>query len=192
MLIFVFFITSFLALFSTSLSLIAISNSKISKNSLLENRSTNSRASAQVYASFPEEFPSISTKILPGDARAEIIKNFTQKYRSPLSEYAEKIIEEADKNGIDWRLITAIAMKESGLCRNIPNESFNCWGWGIHSQGVLKFDSYAQGIEVVSRGLRKDYIEKGYVTVDEIMEKYAHPSSTTWAQDVLYYMQQIQ
>jgi hypothetical protein len=98
----------------------------------------------------------------------------------------------ADKYTVDWRLITAIAMKESGLCRVIPQGSHNCWGWGIHSKGTLGFDTYEEGIEIVTRGLKEKYIDLGLVTPEKIMTKYAHPDSTTWAEGVTAYMNQLE
>ena len=105
--------------------------------------------------------------------------------------YADFIVQTADKYGLDFRLLTAIAQKESGLCRVIPEGSNNCWGWGIHSEGTLGFDSYEEAIETVSKGLKENYIDLGYVSVEEIMAKYAHPSSTTWAEGVSFYMNQM-
>jgi hypothetical protein len=56
----------------------------------------------------------------------------------------------------------------------------------------LGFDSFEEGIEIVSKGLKEYYIDLGYVTVEEIMKKYAHPDSTTWAEGVSYYMLQME
>jgi hypothetical protein len=125
------------------------------------------------------------------DARPDILKNYLKKYNSPLEPFAQFIVQTSDKHQLDYRLITAIAMKESGLCKVIPEGSYNCWGWGIHSAGTLGFNSYEEGIETVSVGLKENYIDKGYVTVEEIMQKYAHPDSTTWAEGVLLYMDQM-
>lgn len=145
-----------------------------------------------VYASLPSVLPSMSGEVLGLDARNEIIRQYLKKNESPLESYADFIVEAADKYELDYRLTTAIAMKESGLCHVIPEESYNCWGWGIHSKGIKKFNSYEEGIEEISRGLKENYLDKGYETVEEIMTKYAHPSSTTWAEGVTNYMEQMQ
>ena len=39
--------------------------------------------------------------------------------------------------GFDYRLLPAIAMQESTLCRSIPVDSHNCWGWGIYGDKVM-------------------------------------------------------
>ena len=106
--------------------------------------------------------------------------------------YADFIIQTADKYGLDYRLITAIAQKESGLGRAMPKDCNNAWGWGIHSEGTLCFDTWEEGIEAVSKGLKEYYIDEGYDTVPKIMKKYAHPSSTTWAEGVENYMSQLE
>ena len=54
------------------------------------------------------------------------------------------------------------------------------------------FDSYPEALEVVAKGLRENYIDKGFVTPEQIMKKYAHPDSTTWAEGVNFYMDQLE
>ncbi len=131
-------------------------------------------------------------EIIAGDSREELLRQYLKKHKSPLLGLENYIVETSDKYSIDYRLLVAIAQKESGLCRVIPEGSHNCWGWGIHSRGTLKFDSYEVAIETVAKGLKTNYVDKGYITVEQIMEKYAHPSSTTWAEGVINYMNDIQ
>lgn len=146
----------------------------------------------QVYASLPALFPSISGDVTSEDSRVGLIKKYLADNKSPLEPCAELIVQVSDKYELDYRLTCAIAQKESGLCNVIPEGSYNCWGWGVHSEGTLKFDSFEEGIEVVSKGLKENYVDQGYETIEEIMTKYAHPSSTTWAEGVAHYMNQIQ
>jgi len=189
-LIVVFLTITPLMLLASAASLIALSNS----SSVLGAKSEaedESYSGAQIYASLPATYPAISGQIIESDARPDILKNFLKKYNSPLEPLSQFIVQTSDKHQLDYRLITAIAMKESGLCKIIPEGSHNCWGWGIHSAGTLGFDSFEEGIETVSLGLKKNYIDKGYITVEEIMQKYAHPDSTTWAEGVLLYMDQM-
>lgn len=146
----------------------------------------------RVYASLPLEQPEVSSVIGSADARPEIIKQYLEYYNSPLIPYANLIVQTADKYKIDFRLITAIAQQESNLCKIIPPGSFNCWGWGITSVGTLGFDSYEQGIEVVSRGLKQNYIDEGYTTVSQIMSKYTPSSNGSWAHGVNEFMTAMQ
>src|SRR3990167_719254 len=115
--------------------------------------------------------------------RVEAAKLFFRKYNSPLYDHADFIVKTADKYQFDYRLLPAIAMIESGLCRAIPTNSHNCWGWGIYGNTVTRFESYEEAIETVSKGLRKNYLDKGMTTASQIMASYA-PSSTSWANNV--------
>jgi len=192
LLMFVFFTITPLALFSSVISLVAVSGSQINPQTTKANIFESPEAGVKVYASLPLDVPSIHEKVVSADARPEIIRDYLKRNKSPLEPLADYIVEVADKYELDFRLITAIAQKESGLCRVIPQGSHNCWGWGIHSKGTLGFDSFEEGIEVVSKGLKEKYINLGYVTVEEIMKKYAHPDSTTWAEGVSVYMKQME
>lgn len=190
--VFVFFLITPVALFASVLSLVAISSDTKNFQTVSQNIITSPVAGVQVYASLPNDFPSVYGEVVEADARPEIIKTYLKENQSPLTPYAAFIVQTADKYKIDWRLITAIAMKESGLCRIIPPSSHNCWGWGIHSKGTLGFDSYEEGIETVTKGLKDNYIDIGLTTPEKIMTKYAHPDSTTWAEGVSTYMSELQ
>ena len=151
-----------------------------------------SKSGISVYASLPSVSSGISATIEAGDARVAVINEFLKKNDSELAPYSELIVVTADKYDLDYRLIVAIAQKESGLCNVIPPGGYNCWGWGIHSAGTLGFDSYEEGIETVSKGLKENYYDLGYETVDDIMSKYTPLSQGTWAEGVNFYMNQMQ
>lgn len=147
----------------------------------------------KVYASLPNEFPTVGSDIETSDARPEIIKNYLKRYNSPLLGNEEYIVKRSDELGLDFRLITAIAQQESNLCKIIPPNTYNCWGWGIHSKGTLGFDSYTEAIDAVTIGLKKEYIDKGLTTPDKIWTKYT-PSSPdgAWAKGVNQFMSDMQ
>jgi len=146
------------------------------------------RAGVRVYASLPSTPPTITGEPITEDARPEIVRDYLNRYDSPLLPYANFIVATADKYQLDYRLITAIAQQESNLCKKIPPETNNCWGWGIHSAGTLGFSSYSEGIETVSQGLRQEYLNKGYTTIEEIMSKYTPLSNGSWAEGVNKFM----
>lgn len=150
------------------------------------------RYGSQVYASLPDPVGKVAGAATAQDARVEIIRQYLAKYRSPLEPYAQKIVDEAEKNGLDFRLLVAIAQQESNLCKKIPGNSHNCWGWGVHSRGTLRFESYEQGIETVSKGLKEDYFDKGYTTPEEIMAKYTPSSPGTWATGVNQFLSEME
>ena len=100
-------------------------------------------------------------------------------------------MESADKYAIDWRLIPAIAMQESTLCQNIPKNSYNCWGFGIYSGKITRFNNYAEAIETVTKTLARDYKEKrGLEHPEEIVTRDT-PGSGTWADSVNCVLQRI-
>jgi len=188
----IFFVITPLALFSSVISLIALTERHISNLDQNNNLLEKPKPGLKVFAALPPNTSSINEEIISADARPEIIRKYLKERNSPLEKYAELLVQTADKYQLDFRLLTAIAQKESGLCRIIPPESHNCWGWGIHSKGTLSFDSYEEAIEAVSKGLKENYIDKGYITIEQIMKKYAHPESTTWAEGVNRYMKQME
>jgi len=186
-----FFVITPIALGTSLFSLVALGDSDSPEEKILLEDTTSTektKSGAKVFASLPSDFPTISGDIEVSDARPEILKQFLADNNSPLASYAQTLVDAADQQSLDWRLLPAIAQKESGLCRIIPPGSHNCWGWGIHSKGSLGFDSYEEAIETVSQGIKDNYIDKGYTTPDEIMVKYTPLSNGSWAEGVNHYM----
>lgn len=126
------------------------------------------------------------------DGRAANLKAFFRKYNSPLYNYAETIVRVSDEYKFDYRLLPAIAMQESNLCRVIPSESFNCWGWGIYGTTVTRFESYDEAIETVGRGIKDHYIDEGLTTASQIMEKYTPSSNGSWAHGVNTFLKALE
>ncbi len=193
-LIVVFFTVTPLTLGTSLFSLLSLSRSgSLEKaNTHVATALETSRSGVKVFASLPINLPEISGEILSADGRSEMVRQYLDSYDSPLTPYSGFIVEIADKYGLDYRLTTAIAQKESSLCKLIPPGSYNCWGWGIHSQGTLGFSSFEEGIEEVSYGLKTQYIDKGYVTIEDIMSKYTPLSNGSWAEGVNRYMGEME
>lgn len=110
--------------------------------------------------------------------KAEAIDNYFQSYDMPLAGYGMKMVEEAEKNSLDWRLLPAIAIRESTGgkfdCQKVLNNPF---GWGSCKIG---FKSNNEAIETVARNLggnnpktEKHYADK---TTIEILKAYNPPS----------------
>ena len=154
-----------------------------------KNNSKNYQFSASYKADLSDGY---SAEIKPGDARAANLKAFLRKYSSDLYNHAEKIIEVSDKYGFDYRLLPAIAMQESNLCRVIPDNSYNCWGWGIYGTTVTRYDSYDDAIETVAKGIKENYINEGLVTASAIMEKYTPSSKGSWQHGVNTFMKALE
>lgn len=189
----VFFTITPIALFSSVVGLVAITNSSTQQEGLPALTAVETSISgAQVFASLPSDFPSISGEVLGADARSDLIKQYLKLHYSPLEPYAYYIVEASDKYGLDFRLTTAIAQKESNLGKKMPSDDCNnAWGYGIHSEGTLCFETWEQGIETVSRGLKENYIDEGFLTPEEIMSRYTPLSSGSWASGVLQFMEEM-
>lgn len=147
------------------------------------------KTGVRVYASLPSVFPRISDSVEVADARPELVRQYLKRYNSPLADLSNFLVQQADINGLDYRLIPAIAQQESNLCKIIPPKTYNCWGWGIHSKGTLGFSSYEEAIETVMKGIKKEYIDKGLTTPDTIWKKYTPGSPDgAWAKGVNQFM----
>lgn len=147
---------------------------------------------SRVYAALPDNIGKVEGFATTQDARAEIIRQYLEKYNSPLEPYSQELVDVSDRYDLDFRLLTAIAQQESNLCKKIPSGTYNCWGWGIHSRGTLGFASYPEAIDAVAKGLREDYLDKGYTTPEEIMSKYTPLSSGSWAAGVEQFLTEME
>ncbi len=133
-----------------------------------------------------------SVKIVADDARPLLIKRYLAKYQSPLLPYADLIFQMSQTYGYDYRWIIAIAQQESNLCKKIPDNSFNCWGYGINSAGTLRFTSYELAIKSFGEYLKREYFDKGLTTPETIMKKYCPPSNGSWAYGVSQFFNDIE
>lgn len=150
------------------------------------------KSGIRVYASLPTSFPSVGGAATAADARVEIVRQYLERYNSPLVPLSSYLVETADRYDLDFRLLPAIAQQESNLCKIIPPQTYNCWGWGIHSRGTLGFSSYNDAIDAVAKGLREEYLNKGYGTIEEIMSKYTPLSNGSWAFGVNKFMSDME
>lgn len=146
----------------------------------------------QVYQAVPQSAAGEqSFEITASDARAPLIKRFFASYRSPLAEEADTFISVAEKYHLDFRLLPAIAMHESGGGKAIPSNSFNPFGFGIYAGNVTRFASWAEGIDRVGKAMKTDYMDRGLKTPEEIMSKYTPSSNGAWAAGIKDFMNEI-
>lgn len=144
------------------------------------------------YSGNPFVLGAYETNVTLADGRVANLKSFFRKYNSPLYDFADVIVSVSDEYKIDYRLLPAIAMQESNLCRVIPDNSHNCWGWGIYGSTVTRFDSYDEAIRVVAKGLKKHYIDQGLLTASAIMSKYTPSSNGSWQYGVNTFLKALE
>jgi hypothetical protein len=146
-----------------------------------------------VSVSGENDFKDISVKAVTigADARPMLIKKYLEKYNSPLLPYSDLIFELSESYGYEYYWIVAIAQQESNLCKKIPDDSHNCWGYGIHKSGTLKFDNYELAIKSYAEYLKRQYFDKGLNTPELIMKKYCPGSDGSWASGVSQFIEEL-
>ncbi len=133
----------------------------------------------------------VSSDVVGADARPILIKNYLEKYNSPLAPYADLIFKVSNDYGFDYYWIVAIAQQESNLCKKAPEGSHNCWGYGIHKKGTLGFDNYELAIRSYAEYLKREYFDKGLNTPELIMKKYCPSSNGSWAAGVNQFIEEM-
>ncbi|MFA6301166.1 MAG: glucosaminidase domain-containing protein [Candidatus Paceibacterota bacterium] len=127
-------------------------------------------------------------------AKAEAIDAYFREHNMPLEGTGMKMAEEAEKNGLDWRLLAAISVREStGGKHDCQKVSNNAFGWGSCKIG---FKSNEAAIETVARNLggnnpntARHYEDK---TTKEILQAYNPPSIVKkYAEQVMSIMNDI-
>lgn len=138
--------------------------------------------------------PVIDPEVLARKAKAEAIDAYFAEHDMPLEGTGMKMVLEAEKNDLDWRLLPAIAVRESTggkfECKKVLNNAF---GWGSCKIG---FESNEKAIEVVAKNLggnnpktAKHYDDK---TTKEILRAYNPPSIVPkYAEQVMSIMSHI-
>jgi len=134
----------------------------------------------------------VETTVVADNARPILIRKYLEKYKSPLAPYSEMIFELSETYGFEYYWIVAIAQQESNLCKKIPEDSHNCWGYGINSAGTLKFENYELALKSYAEYLKRAYFDKGLNTAELIMKKYCPHSNGSWAYGVNHFIEEIE
>ncbi|MBI2334241.1 glucosaminidase domain-containing protein [Candidatus Daviesbacteria bacterium] len=149
----------------------------------------------KLYSALPPDNNRLAQDIIFLDGRSLLVKNFFEGYKSPLAGLNSHFIEVADKYGLDWKLLPAIAMQESNGGKKVIKNSYNPFGYGIYGNLVIRFSSWEEAVEKVGKALKQDYLNQGLNTPDKIMAKYTPPSlkkGGDWARGVKSFMLELQ
>lgn len=137
------------------------------------------------------------TKFFTLDPRVLAMNKFLTDFHSPMAKYANVFVEEADKHGLDWRLVASISGVESAFGNLIPKESNNAWGWrGINSneKGWSVFSSWKEAIAHITERLAQGYGTD--LTPFDIEATYCPPCGENpahlWANGVNNFMNQLE
>lgn len=134
----------------------------------------------------------LSASVIAGDARTLLLENFLRNNQSPMTDYANLIVQESDRYGFDFRLLPAIAMCESNLGKRVPLKAgFNPFGIAVYT-GTLKgksFDSWEHAIVWVAQYISDTFYSKGITKLTDIETTWAPPSTGThsWSNCVGYF-----
>lgn len=126
--------------------------------------------------------------------KAKAIDDYFQERDMPLAGFGRTMVIEAEKNGLDWRLIPAIAVREStGGKFACKKAKYSAFGWGSCK---INFDSYEHSIEVVARNLggNNPKTERYYAdkSTYKILQTYNPPSIVPkYAEQVIKIMDSI-
>jgi|SRR3989344_4521260 len=126
--------------------------------------------------------------------KADAIDAYFKAHDMPLEGMGMTMVLEAEKNDLDWRLLPAIAMREStGGKFACKKATFNSFGWGSCK---INFESNEEAIETVARNLggnnpNTDHHYAGKTT-KQILQKYNPPSIVPrYAEQVMSIMNEI-
>lgn len=109
-------------------------------------------------------------------AKAALVDAYFESHDAPLEGYGMKFVTEAKKNDIDWRLLPAIAMRETTggkhTCKN-PKAPNNNFGWGSCKIGFSSIDKSIEHIsKTVSGNNPNGRYYKDEMTTVQILKKY--------------------
>ncbi len=129
------------------------------------------------------------------EEKAAKIDAYYEKYNMPLAGYGMKMVTEAEKNNIDWRLIPAISIRESTGGRNqCKSVTYSPFGFGSCK---INFKSYDHAIEIVATNLGGNNPRTarayGGKTTKGILQAYNPPSIVAnYAYEVMDLMDKIE
>lgn len=115
------------------------------------------------------------------EIKAAKIDAYFTKYDLPAAGHGMAMVVAADKYGLDWRLLPALAKLETtggkNACKN-PKGANNWFGWGSCK---ISFDSVEESFDVIAMNLsgnnpKTERYYKGK-TIDKILEVYNPPAT---------------
>lgn len=112
------------------------------------------------------------------------LRNFFQRYESPLAKIAHVFLRAADAHRLDWRLLPALAIVETGGGKH--GTPSNVFGW---NSGRTRFASVEAGIHFVASRFAQSPIYAGRTALG-ILQKY-NPARKTYPPKVVTIMQEI-
>lgn len=118
------------------------------------------------------------------DKRCQAMEGFFRRYNGSLVNLSGSFLRAAGQNGLDWRLLPALAIVETGGGK-IGGRN-NIFGW---NSGRTRFPSVDAGISHVAGRLANSPVYAGR-TARGILAKY-NPARSKYVAKVVAYMQEL-
>jgi hypothetical protein len=124
------------------------------------------------------------------DIRAVKINNYFNKYNMPLAGYGETFVTVADECDMDWRLLPAIAVRESSGGKHMQYN--NPFGWG---GARIPFENIEKSIYALGSNLcgNEPTTAKWYSTTSTYTKLYRYNGTVvkTYPNEVMWIMDQF-
>jgi len=136
--------------------------------------------------------PTPKAKVVKKDTRGGEIYNYLNHYNSPMKNYYSTFVVQADKYGVNPKLLVALAVVESSAGKNNcgKNNAFSIMQWDKKGKRSCRnFQSYDHAIAYTA-WLMGEYKKGGKVTVEQIGARY-NPNSKKWIVDIKSVMGKI-
>ena len=138
----------------------------------------------------------INSNTLTMDKRSYLLDQYFLSNNSPLYGTGKLFVAACNKYGAprDCITVAAIARNETDLCKyNNSADMHNCWGFGGAGTNRMRFDSFEQSIDRVTRALAYDYGSQ-YMIDPSLMEGRfcgSDSSCVGWGNKIKLFMRQI-
>ena len=119
------------------------------------------------------------------------VKEYLTKKKSDLAGAADKFVEEGRTWNVDPRLIMAIAGAETTFAKHLCGKN-NAWNW-FHKKTCKpsEFATFEEGIQTVTKWMRRSYIQRGYNTIPMIRTRYCAEGCDNWVKLVTLFHDEI-
>lgn len=121
----------------------------------------------------------LGASVIAADARALLLESFLRQHNSPMTPYADYIVQKSDEEGIDFRLVVAISMCESNAGKRMPRrDSYNAWGIAVYTGQLTgaNFRDWPHAIDWVTTYIKEKYYDQGLIDLKDIGARWAPPS----------------
>lgn len=139
-------------------------------------------------SSLAAQTPDLSFGNAPTEVQAA---EYLTRKKSDLAPAAGTFISEGRKWNIDPRLIMAIAGAETTFGKHLCAKN-NAWNW-FHKRTCKpsEFPSYEEGIQTVTKFMRRSYVQRGYNTIPLIRARYCAEGCDNWTKLVSHFRDEI-